>query len=147
MGSEMCIRDSPLKRITGGKETRVDGPAIRDFAHRNAHAITLILFIYGGAFLTILGWFSAPAYASFAALVAHAAVGRHKGLTRGECFRIALAAVSAKIVIDTLFKMNARFMPITGVALYAGLVAILTIVAIARIRPTPTTLRHDPPWA
>lgn len=116
---------------TDRREVRIDGPFIRDVAEREGSAIRASILLLALALGTPLGWISALVYASVIGAVTARVAGRPRGLAFRQCFRVALATVSAKIFIDTAMMALGVDSPFDFV-IHFPFILILTLSALAR---------------
>jgi hypothetical protein len=125
-----------LEPMLGKKEIRIDGHALKAFAATNGPVLRAIAFILFAGMMTVSGWITAPIYAITAAWLVHSFAAKRRGLTFGQCFNIAMAAVAPKVLIDTILMLGGISFSGVGPFLpYVALTTILTLWAIAKAVP------------
>ena len=134
-----------IKRLMnelGASEAHIDGAGIVRFARQNKIDIILVVMVLAGVFYTLAGWGAAFLYALLGAYFAYSMAGRFKGMTFGQCFRIAMAAMAGKLAINVVLAplLDYHF----AFPIFALIIVALTLFAVSYIPALPQETSDRP---
>ncbi len=131
-GARRETKLSMIRDVTGIQKLRIDSASLLAFAHqwtgRLVLAMTALLaLVEGGSVLTSL------LYALFAGVVL-AGVWKNRGLTGPETFRVGLAALTLRPVIEAVLSLlGAGVGPCLGILAWPALAIAMGSLAISRL--------------